>query len=162
MKKLKEFTMNLSRHLIILATASIILTSTWAIAQPPSYTTAGAFNGHMWQLLSNSQKASHLSGIQEGIKLCLNQIKEDLHISAELMSEIKESGLFDRRRLLFSSQGISGIEAGIDKFYQDSANLEIPIMDAYQHVTLELNYASANELANNLSSLRRKYHGQLK
>ncbi len=149
--------MNISRHLIVLVTAFIILTSTWAIAQPPSYTTAGVFNGHMWQLLSSSQKASHLTGIQEGIKLCLNQIKEDLHISAELMGEMKKSGLFDRRRLLFSSQGISGIEAGIDKFYQDPANLEIPIMDAYQHVTLEFNYASAKEVTDNLSNLRRKY-----
>ena len=128
-----------------------------ALAQTSSYTTAGAFNGHMWQLLSSTQKASHLTGIQEGIKLCLNQIREDLHISADLMSEMKESGFFDRRRLLFSSQGITAIEAGIDKFYQDPANLEIPIMDAYQHVTLELNYASAGELANNLSGLRRKY-----
>lgn len=127
------------------------------MAQPPSYTTGGAFNGHMWQLLSSSQKASHLTGIQEGIKLCLNQIREDLHISAELMGDMKDSGVFDRRRLLFSSQGISGIENGVDKFYRDPDNLEIPIMDAYQHVTLELNYASAKELANNLSSLRRKY-----
>lgn len=161
MKKLKEFTMNICRHLIVLLTASIILTSTWAIAQSPAYTTAGAFNGHMWQLLSSSQKASHLTGIQEGIKLCLNQIREDLHIAADLMGDMKDSGVFDRRRLLFTSQGITAIEAGIDKFYQDSANLEIPIMDAYQHVTLELNYTSARELSNNLSSLRRKYHGEL-
>jgi hypothetical protein len=73
------------------------------------------------------------------------------------MQELKDSGMFDRRRLLFSSQGISGIEAGVNNFYKDPANLEIPISDAYQHVTLELNYASPPELANNLSNLRRKY-----
>jgi len=95
----------------------------------------------MWQLLSNSQKAGHLAGIQEGIKLCLNQIKGDLQISAELMDTMKESGVFDRRRLLFTSQ----------------ANLEIPIIDAYQHVTMELNFASPQELDNNLSNLRHKY-----
>ena len=149
--------MKISRHLIALPTALVLLTGIWAMAQPSSFTTDGTFNGHMWQLLSSSQKASHLTGIQEGIKLCLNQTREDLHIPAELMREMKESGLFDRRRLLFSSQGITGIEAGIDQFYQDPANLVIPIMDAYQHVTLELNYASAKELANNLSNLRRKY-----
>ena len=127
------------------------------MAEPTSFTTAGDFNGRMWQLLSSSPKASHLTGIQEGIKLCLNQIREDLQISAELMQELKDSGMFDRRRLLFSSQGISGIEAGLNNFYIDPANLEIPISDAYQHVTLELNYASPPELANNLSNLRRKY-----
>ena len=127
------------------------------MAESPPFTTADVFNGRMWQLLSSSQKASHLTGIQEGIKLCLDQIKGDLQISRELMDAMKESGMFDRRRLLFTSQGISAIEAGLDHFYGDSANLEIPIMDAYQHVTLELNYAPPQEVANNLSNLRRKY-----
>ena len=150
--------MKIFRHFTVLVTTIIFLTGTWSIAQPTSYTTAGAFNGHMWQLLSSSQKASHLTGIQEGIKLCLNQIREDFQISAELMRGMKESGLFDRRRMLFSSQGITGIEAGLKKFYEDPANLDIPIIHAYQHVTLELNYASAQDLAENLSSLRRKYN----
>ena len=127
------------------------------MAGPPSFTTADVFNGRMWQILSSSQKGSHLTGIQEGIMLCLNQIKADLQISPELMREMNNSGLFDRRRLLFSSRGITGIEAGLNNFYKDPANLEIPIIDAYQHVTLELNFAPPQELANNLSNLRRKY-----
>ena len=149
--------MKLSRLYIVLSISISLLAGTWLMAGSPSYTIAGVFNGRMWQLFGSSQKASHLTGIQEGIKLCLNQIREDLQISAELMQELKDSGMFDRRRLLFSSQGISGIEAGVNNFYKDPANLEIPISDAYQHVTLELNYASPPELANNLSNLRRKY-----
>ena len=70
---------------------------------------------------------------------------------------MKEAGLFERRRLLFSIQGITAIEAGLNKFYQDPAHVEIPIMDAYQHVTMELNYAPPQELANNLANLKRKY-----
>jgi hypothetical protein len=112
----------------------------------------------MWQLLSSVQKVGHLTGIQEGIKLCLHQIKEDLQISAELMKEMKDTGFFDRRRILFTSQGITAIEAGLNNFYRDPANLEIPIIDAYQHVTMELNYATPQDLANNLSNLRRKYN----
>jgi hypothetical protein len=127
------------------------------MAESPSFMTANVFNGRMWQLLSSSQKASHLTGIQEGIRLCLNQIRGDLQISSELMDAMKSAGIFDRRRLLFTSQGISAIEAGVDDFYQEPANLGIPIMDAYQHVTLELNYAPPQEVANNLSNLRRKY-----
>jgi hypothetical protein len=69
----------------------------------------------------------------------------------------RPAGVFDRRRLLFSSQGIVAIEDRINFFYQDSANLQIPIMEAYRHVTLELNFAGAKELQNNLSVLRRKY-----
>jgi len=148
--------MKLSRLYIVLSISISLLTGTWLMADSSSYTIAGVFNGRMWLLLSSSQKASHLTGMQEGIKLCLNQIREDLQISAELMQELKDSGMFDRRRLLFSSQGISGIEAGMNNFYKDPANLEIPISDAYQHVTLELNYASPRELADNLFNLRRK------
>ncbi|MBW2704972.1 MAG: hypothetical protein JRD84_01525 [Deltaproteobacteria bacterium] len=149
--------MKISRLYFVLSLSILLMANTWLMAEPPSFTTADVFNGHMWQLLSSSQKAGHLTGIQEGIKLCLNQINGDLQISAELMDAMKESGVFDRRRLLFTSQGIGAIEAGLNKFYGDSANLEIPIIDAYQHVSMELNFASARELDNNLSNIRRKY-----
>ena len=157
-EKRGETKMKRSRLYIVLPLSILLLTSSWLMAEPSSFTTADTFNGHMWQLLNSSQKASTLTGIQEGIKLCLNQIKGDLQISVELMRAIKESGIFDRRRLLFTSQGISAIEDGLNNFYGDSANLEIPIIDAYQHVTMELNFASPQELANNLSNIRRKYN----
>jgi hypothetical protein len=144
-------------YIIIFILLFSVVVGAVVMAGPPSFTTADVFNGRMWQILSSSQKASHLTGIQEGITLCLNQIKTDLQISPELMREMNNSGLFDRRRLLFSSQGITGIEAGLNNFYKDPANLEIPIIHAYQHVTLELNFAPPQELANNLSNLRRKY-----
>lgn len=126
-------------------------------AGPPSYTTADVFNGRMWQLLGDVQKTSHLTGIQEGIKLCLDQIKTDLKIPRELMERMKAAGVLDRRRLLFSSQGITAIESRIDTFYKEPGNIEIPIIEAYRHVTLELNFADPTEVADNLSRLRRQY-----
>jgi hypothetical protein len=145
------------RFLAILVLSSLLLCSSRPMAGEPSYTTADLFNGHMWQLLSASQKISHLTGIQEGIILCLTQIKEDLKISSELMQGMQESGIFDRRRLLFSSQRVMEIESRLDHFYKETANLNIPIIDAYQHITLELNFANSQDLENNLSALRRKY-----
>jgi len=127
------------------------------MADESAFTTANAFNGHMWQLMSATQRISHLSGIQEGIVLALNQIKQDLHIPHDLLAQMKAAGIFDRRRLLFSSQGITAIESRINVFYRDPDNLQIPIMDAYQHVTLEANFAGAEELKNNLANLRRRY-----
>jgi hypothetical protein len=127
------------------------------MAGPPSFTTTDLFNGRMWQLLSGTQKISHLTGIHEGIILCLNQIKGDLQIASDLMKKMQDSGIFDRRRLLFSSQGITEIETRVNHFYDDSANLDIPIIDAYQHITMELNFSTPEDLKNNLSSLRRKY-----
>jgi hypothetical protein len=73
------------------------------------------------------------------------------------MDGMNNSGFFDRRRLLFSFQGASNIAARIDIFYRDPANLIIPIAEAYQHVTMNLNFATPDELAHNLSNLRGKY-----
>ena len=40
------------------------------------------------------------------------------------------------------------------------ASLEIEITDAYRHVTLQLNWAGAEELERNLNLLKRKYQIQ--
>ena len=45
-----------------------------AMADQSAFTTSNVFNGHMWQLMSTTQKTSHLSGIQEGIRLCIDQL----------------------------------------------------------------------------------------
>ena len=143
--------------IIVLFIFLLIAGSQPSSAGSPSYTTTDVFNGRMWRLLSDTQKVSHLTGIQEGIILCLNQIKADLQIPRELLNRIKAAGVLDRRRLLFSSQGITAIESRINAFYKEPENIEIPIIEAYRHVTLELNFADPQEVANNLSGLRRKY-----
>ena len=149
--------MNIRRLAILILLSILTLYSARLMAEPYSYNTSNLFNGRMWQLLSGTQKISHLTGIHEGIILCLNQIKGDLKISSDLMKRMQDSGIFDRRRLLFSSQGITEIEARMDQFYEDSVNLDIPIIDAYQHITMELNFSSSEDIKNNLSGLRRKY-----
>ena len=149
--------MNRRRLAILLVLSFLLFYNERLIAGSHSFSTAGLFNGRMWQLLSGTQKISHLTGIHEGIMLCLNQIKGDLKIPSDLMKKMQDSGIFDRRRLLFSSQGVTEIEARMDHFYEDSSNLNIPIIDAYHHITMELNFTSSEDLKNNLSSLRRKY-----
>ena len=121
---------------------------------------AQLFNGHMWQLLNDSQKTTHLTGIQEGIRLCLSQIKEDLLVPPALMRSLQESGVFERRRLLFSMQGVSGISNRIDVFYRDADHLDIPIVEAYRHVTLVLNFSEPREVTDDLARLKLKYNKQ--
>ena len=149
--------MNRRRLAILLILSFFFFCNSRLMAGSHSFSTAGLFNGRMWQLLSGTQKISHLTGIHEGIILCLSQIKQDLKIPSNLMKKMQDSGIFDRRRLLFSSQGVTTIETRMNHFYEDSANLDIPIIDAYQHITLTLNFASPEDLESNLSSLRRKY-----
>ena len=133
------------------------LTCSLTIAGSGSTITGNFLNGHLWQLLNDSQKTIHVTGIEEGLLLFLLQIKEDLQIPPDLMDAMENSGFFDRRRLLFSYQGASNIAARIDIFYRNPANLIIPIAEAYQHVTMDLNFATPEDLANNLSNLRQKY-----
>ncbi len=149
--------MNTRRLAVPIFLSILLLCGARLMAGSSSHVTADVFNGRMWKLLSGAQKLSHLTGIHEGIVLCLNQIKEDLRVSSDLMKEMQDSGIFDRRRLLFSHQGITEIEARMDQFYEDSANLDIPIIAAYQHITLELNFATIEDIKNNLLRLRRKY-----
>ena len=149
--------MNRRRLAVLFVLSFFLFYNERLIAGSHSFSTAGLFNGRMWQLLSGTQKISHLTGIHEGIMLCLNQIKGDLKIPPDLMKKMQDSGIFDRRRLLFSSQGVTAIEIRMNHFYEDYANLDIPIIDAYQHITLTLNFATAEDLSQNLSSLRRKY-----
>jgi len=120
-------------------------------------TTDQLFNGHMWQLLNDFQKTAHLTGIQEGIRLCLSQIKEDLLIPPALMASMQESGMFDRRRMLFSIQGVDAISNRLDAFYGDADNLSIPIIEAYRHVALSLNFTDPEEVAQDLDRLKLKY-----
>ena len=126
-------------------------------ADTKSTVTDHLFNGHMWQLLDYSQKTIHLTGIQEGIMLCLAQIKEDLLIPPATMESMKKSGLFDRRRLMFSSQGVSNIADRVDIFYRNSNHRAIPIIEAYRHVTLKMNFADPEDLAQDLARLKQKY-----
>ncbi len=142
---------------IIVLLIFLMSAMTPSLASQPSFATNDVFNGRMWQLLSSVQKISHLTGIQEGIKLCLDQIKADLKIPRELLERMNQAGVLDRRRLLFTSQGVTAIESRIDDFYQAPENINIPIIEAYRHVTLELNFADPRELADNLSALRRRY-----
>ena len=154
--KLKKIEINTWIILLIIWTI-IHLNCGLTFAGSISTITGNYLNGHLWQLLNDSQKIIHITGIEEGLLLFLSQIREDPKISKDLMDVLIKSGFFDRRRLLFSCQGASGIAARINIFYRDPANLKIPIAEAYQHVTLKLNFASTEDLANNLSDLRRKY-----
>jgi hypothetical protein len=130
---------------------------TFGKAGDDSTITEQFFNGHMWQLLSHSQKTIHLTGIQEGIMLCLSQIREDLLIPPAVMESMEASGMFDRRRLLFSSQGAGHIADRIDVFYRDADNLVIPIIEAYRHVNLRLNWTGPEEIENDMTRLKQKY-----
>ena len=144
-------------RLFLLSITGIFLLVGQSDAEKAWVTTGNLFNGHMWQMLNDTQKSAHLTGVQEGILLCIAQIREDLLIPPDLMLQMENSGMFERRRLLFSAEGVDAIASGIDRFYRDIGNINIPIVEGYQYITLQLNYATAADLEKNLSNLRRKY-----
>ncbi len=145
------------RNLVCLLILIFCASGTVKAAEDDTTMTDQLFNGHMWQLLNASQKTIQLTGIQDGILLCLSQIKEDLLVPPALMRSMQESGVFERRRMLFSPQGVSGIASRMDVFYRDADNLAIPIIEAYRHVTLMLNFNDPRDTADDLARLKRKY-----
>ena len=54
-------------------------------------------------------------------------------------------------------QGVSAISNRIDAFYRDAENRVIPIIEAYRHVTLSLNFGDSEEVVQDLDRLKLKY-----
>jgi hypothetical protein len=54
-------------------------------------------------------------------------------------------------------QGVSGISNRLDVFYRNADHLSIPIVEAYRHVTLILNFSDSQEVADDLARLKLRY-----
>ncbi|MDJ0914021.1 MAG: hypothetical protein QNI95_10645 [Desulfobacterales bacterium] len=117
----------------------------------------GLFNGQMWLLLNESQKITHLTGLREGILLCITEISDDNLIPEKLKKAMIDSGLFDRRRLLFTALGPADLSPHIDTFYKEPLNLHIPIVHAYRYVCMELNHVSKLELEKDLVQMQKRF-----
>lgn len=126
-------------------------------AEAIRYFDKGLFNGQMWLLLNESQKITHLTGLREGILLCITEISDDNLIPAKLKKAMTDSGLFDRRRMLFTALGPADLSPYIDAFYKEPLNLNIPIVHAYRYVCMEFNHVSKLELEKDLVQMRKRF-----
>jgi hypothetical protein len=108
-------------------------------------------NGRSWRGLDKQSKIMLLVGIAEGAVL----MRRELFV-------LQHDGNPDLQRafdnLTISGFKYSDITAQVDTFYSDSANLRIPVIEAYKHVVARMKGASTSELERSVTALRQTYN----
>ena len=141
------------RH-ILLATVIVLATITELMAQTNDMETkfklgittkgnelfSSVANGRAWQTSDFQDRITYIAGIYAG--LCL----------------ARREGLDWGRVNMPSGFSLSDLVDQIDIFYSDSANLRIPVIEAYVYTIRKLKGDSANESANFEALLRRTYN----
>ena len=108
-------------------------------------------NGRTWRGLDKRAKIMLLVGIADGAAL----MRRDLFV-------LQHDGNPDLQRV-FDNLTVTGFEFGdiaaqVDTFYSDSANIRIPVIEAYKYVMARLKGASTSELERSVTTLRQTYN----
>jgi hypothetical protein len=103
-------------------------------------------NGRTWQQLDVRAKIMFVNGVQDGATLLLSHIP-DSEKAQRAMDAITISGF-----------RFSDIAKQIDLFYSDSANIRIPIVEAYKYALLKMKGSTDTDHDKLLADLRRKYN----
>ena len=106
-------------------------------------------NGRGWNQLENSSKEMFLEGMISGIVAALQR-------SSSMLNETEMTNL----GWLMSAgdkHSLADVVQQIDAFYADSANLNIPILEAYKYAFYKFEGASQEALNKAVSDLRAKY-----
>jgi hypothetical protein len=111
------------------------------------------YNGHVWNDLDVQSKTMYIIGIEEGATLLVDEMSIDV-----LEKNTTRSTLIALKRIDSTGFRASDIALEIDKFYEKSINIGIPIVEAYRHVLKKFNGASPDELAQNEAKLHKKYN----
>lgn len=127
--------------------STVLLVTTVLIAQPKRYT-KGAENGYTWLSLENpgvvysDAKYNYLSGMLEKYRTLNEKFPEVERIDCrDDVNILLENGMSDKLSL-------DDMVDAIDKFYDKSDNLVIPIVFAYCYSIKEIAGLSKDELNN--------------
>jgi hypothetical protein len=111
--------------------------------QDPRYFYKDLCNGRMWKLFTENEKITYVAGVRAGISLiCLTN------------SELEPAG--DFYKLVGKSN--KEISAMIDTFYEDAANVRIPVLTAYIWAAKKINGVANEELEELIAQLRRQFN----
>lgn len=90
-----------------------------------------------------------VNAIQDGLALGLRDLSNDLE-SAKILHVLERTTVKEFR--------FSDIAKQIDAFYSDTANVRIPIIDAYRYALEKMKGATSAKLDQLLVELRRTYN----
>ncbi len=113
------------------------------------------YNGRFWNKLNDTQKASFIAGVSQGVDTYL------LFISSKVDTEQEFNQCFLTRRL-FLATGFypSEIAKVVDGIYKDTSNIKIPITNGIMVATLKAKGVPSHEIEEMLSIYHRFSHQQ--
>ncbi|SRR5260370_12338683 len=108
-----------------------------------------AQNGRTWRHLDGQSKIMFLNGIQDGVALSLKQVfgqgrPEDAQRALDALT--------------VPGFHFSDIVKQVDLFYSDSANVRIPILEAYKYSLLKMKGTKSSDLEQVVVGLRQTYN----
>jgi hypothetical protein len=108
-----------------------------------------AQNGRTWQTLDKQAKIMFLNGIQDGAVLLFKELfatndSEDAH---RVLGTLVISGF-----------RFSDIVKQVDMFYSDSANIRVPVIEAYRYSLIKMKGSQNSELERIVTKLRQTYN----
>ena len=109
----------------------------------------GVGNGRGWNQLGNVSKKIFLEGMISGIVATLQRSANELDSSStKKLNWLMSAG---------DKHSLSDVMQQIDSFYADSANLNIPVLEAYKYAFFKFEGADQEALNKAISGLRAKY-----
>jgi hypothetical protein len=109
-----------------------------------------AQNGRTWQGLDKQSKIMFLTGIQDGVTLLLEQLSDQNY------PEGAQRALMDAN--MITGFRFSDIAKQVDVFYSDSANIRVPVIEAYKYSLLKMKGANNSDLEQVIVRLRQTYN----
>jgi hypothetical protein len=108
-----------------------------------------AANGRGWNQLANGSKEIFIEGMISGIVAALQRSSQKLDsTSTETLSWLMSAG---------EKHSKPDVIQQIDKFYSDSANVNIPVLEAYKYTFFKFEGATEEDLNKAVSKLRSQY-----
>lgn len=112
----------------------------------------GRANGRYWKQLQPQSKNELIYGYEEGITLLARET------SAKAKPEVATRTQQIADSLMISGFRSSDLVKQVDELYADTANLRIPVIDAYVYSLLKIRGATNQELDALVVGMRRKYN----
>ena len=109
-------------------------------------------NGKTWRDVDHQSRIIWVDGIEEGVMLTIREVHPHTVLADRAVIDAVPDGL--------SIKGfhMSDVVQQIDRFYSDSSNLRIPVVDAYKYAVKKMHGAKRQELDDYETELRRKFN----
>jgi hypothetical protein len=109
-------------------------------------------NGRYWKSLAHQSKIMLLYGYEEGVTLLVRET------SVKAKADVATGTQQVAASLMISGFRFSDLVDQVDELYADTANVRIPVIDAYVYCLLKMRGATKQQLEDVVVRLRRKYN----